>query len=523
MSRRTLPMTAITEILYQWTKGVSKRQIVKQTGISRNTVKKIINQGIEFGLVVGFIDDDKLLSIGADVTYSLKNKGKSEGTSSGSAQQPLIVNHEQLKLWLAEPYMTIRQVLRLLSDLEPPVTISETSLHRYIKRHFPKEKESTVVLHTLPAEQAQVDFGYAGMTYDPALKKTRRTHAFVMTLSYSRLRFVIFVYKQDIETWIHCHVEAFKFFNGVPQTVLLDNLKSGVIKADIYDPTLNISYAECARYYGFVIDPSKVRTPTHKGKVERSIQIIRQQLLAGRTYDSIHKLNEYTLNWCRNIISNEVTRTTGEAPMVRFKRDEQEKLIKLPAVPYEYAIWQTLKVARDQHITFKGSFYSLPIKYVGKTVLLKATQKMIYIHELGKQVKVHPRAHIKGQWQTDINDYSKDARYYLDNTPEICIQRAAKIGSATMSVLRSLLEKPSTSKLRKAQAILRLAQKHSDKRLESACAHALQFGETTFKALQRIIIHKFDESTSLELSTNIDNDNLSKGAFLRDPNEFLIQ
>ncbi len=521
MSRRTLPMTAITEILYQWSKGVSKRQITKLTGISRNTIKKIILRGIELGLKVGSIDNEQLLIISTEISHWIKNKSSIEASSSGSVQQSLLANHEQLKLWLAEPYMTIRQVMRLLSEQEPPAIISETSLHRYVKKHFPKQVESTVVLHTLPGEQVQVDFGYAGMTYDPISKKDKRTHAFVMTLSYSRLRFVTFVYKQDIETWIHCHVEAFKFFKGVPRTVLLDNLKSGVIKADIYDPTINIAYAECARYYGFVIDPSKVRTPTHKGKVERSIQIIRQQILSGRTFESIYKLNDYALNWCEKIISNEITRTTGETPMVRFQRDEQATLIALPAVPYEYALWQELKVARDQHVTFKGSFYSLPIEYVGKTVLLKATQKMIYLHYLGKKIKIHSRANNKGQWQTDVNDYSKNARYYLDNKPDVCMQRASNIGPATASVLHSLLEKPSTSKLRKAQAILRLAQKHSDERLESSCAHALQFGETTVKALQKIITYQLDKSVSCEPSINTEN--LSKGAFLRNPNEFLIQ
>jgi len=81
---------------------------------------------------------------------------------------------------------------------------------------------------------------------------------------------------------INCHIRAFEFFGGCPKTVLLDNLKAGVVKTDLYDPTTNRAYAELERHYGFVADPAKVRTPEHKGKVERSMPTVLQQLVAGR-------------------------------------------------------------------------------------------------------------------------------------------------------------------------------------------------------------------------------------------------
>lgn len=105
-----------------------------------------------------------------------------------------------------------------------------------------------------------------------------------MTLSYSRHKFVRFVFRQDIDTWLDCHERAFAFFGGVPQRIILDNLKSGVIKPDIYDPTLNRAYADMERHFGFVADPARVRTPKHKGKVERAVPIVRKHLLAGRIF-----------------------------------------------------------------------------------------------------------------------------------------------------------------------------------------------------------------------------------------------
>jgi len=510
-------MTEVTEVLYQWTKRVSQRQIVKLTGTSRNTARKIISRAIELGLKPDTTDDNQLLSVSAAITEWLKGNSK---PAPGQAQQQLEAFHEQLKAWLDEPYMTIRQIGRLLAEQNPPAHVSETSLHRYIKKHFPKPIDSTVVLHTQPGEQAQVDFGYAGKLFDPALKKLRRTYAFVMTLSFSRHRFVRFVHKQDIATWIECHVEAFKFFGGVTQSVLLDNLKAGVLKPDIYDPLINRSYAECARYYGFIVDPAKVRTPKHKGKVERSIQIIRQQILAGREFDDLHQLNEYALHWCGHVIAHKVTRTTGETPAVRFERAEQKVLIALPEVPYELAIWQEAKVGRDQHITFQGSFYSLPIEYVGKRVSVRATKHMLTIHAQGRPIKVHQRLNKKGLWSTDFADIGERAKYYLEKTPKFCLDQAKAIGPGTHSVLSQILKHSSTTKLRKAQGILRLADQYSQGRLEEACLYALQFGDTTYDALKKIIVHDLDK-TCQQTNNTMSFDELSDGAFLRNPHEFL--
>ena len=97
--------------------------------------------------------------------------------------------------------------------------------------------------------------------------KNRKLYAFVMTLSHSRYRYVEFAFSQDQVSWAQLHVNAFNFFGGVPSRVILDNLKAGVIKPDIYDPTLNETYSELSRFYGFTIDPTKVFKPEHKRRV----------------------------------------------------------------------------------------------------------------------------------------------------------------------------------------------------------------------------------------------------------------
>jgi transposase len=214
--------------------------------------------------------------------------------------------------------MTVKQMVRLFKEQEVP--ICETSLRRYLKQaQLLSTVKATIPLMTTPGLQAQVDFGYVGKMIDPITLKKRKAYAFVMTLSHSRYRFVRFVFKQDVTTWIDCHVRAFHFYRGVPRTLLVDNLKAGVIQSDIYDPIINRAYGELERYYGFTVDPAKVRIARHKGKVERSIPLVRQQLIAGRNYRDIHHANEQALLWCKDIIATVVTRSTGETPATRFR------------------------------------------------------------------------------------------------------------------------------------------------------------------------------------------------------------
>ena len=185
---------------------------------------------------------------------------------------------------------------------------SPRSLTRYISQYFPKLSSSTVHLETIAGDEGQVDYGYVGML------NNRKIYAFVMTLSHSRYRYVEFVHSQDAVSWAQSHINAFKFFGAVPKSVLLDNLKSGVISADIYDPVINQTYAELERHFGFVADPAKARTPEHKGKVERSVRIVKEQVIAGRKFNDLQGLNSFALNWCKNVIANEVCSTTGRTP-----------------------------------------------------------------------------------------------------------------------------------------------------------------------------------------------------------------
>ena len=271
MSRRSIPMIELNEVIYHWQKGQNISQIARSLGISRPTVRKYLEAAKTGGLSRG--SGDPSSGIPEDVMAAVAKAAKPSSFVAGVVQEVIALHKEQICTWLDEPDMTAKQIWRLLTEQGYPFSYS--SLKRYINKLKPNNsKKVTVRLETSAGDQAQVDFGQVTLTLGD-LK--RRVWAFVMTLSYSRHRYIRFVERQDTNTWLDCHIRAFEFFGACPRTVLLDNLKAGVVKADLYDPTINRAYAELERHYGFVADPAKVRTPEHKGKVERSMPTVRQQ------------------------------------------------------------------------------------------------------------------------------------------------------------------------------------------------------------------------------------------------------
>jgi transposase len=513
MGRRIIFMIEVKEVLYRWCHGVGKKTLAKSLGIARNTIREIINQAI----VSGLTRDSSLEQLDQVVERLQENRNKKKEQPS-SIQLKLVAYHQQMKDWLEIPAMTITQMVRLLA--EQGTTISETSIRTYVRRNFDQTPRSTIHMITAPGRQAQVDFGYMGLMKEPATGKLRKSYAFIMTLSHSRYRFVRFVFHQNIANWIDCHIRAFTFFHGVPHTILIDNLKDGVIKPDIYDPLLNKAYGELEKHYGFIIDTAKVREAKHKGKVERSVAITRQQLIAGREYESINEANQKAVSWCKDEIAQRITRSTGKTPWDLFIREDQPALKPIPSTAYECSVWQRGIVHRDQHVVFAGSFYSLPYQYVGQILDIRATTKIVQFFLEMKLLKTHVIATNKGQWITDQLDYPEGARIFLEQDEQYCLTKGQEVGNATNEFLTLILTPSSLTRRRKAQAVLRLAEKYGTERLESACRRAIAFGNLEYLSLKNILAKDLDK-VPLEATLIPDKTKTEQGAFLRNPKEFV--
>jgi transposase len=521
MARRVIAMIEIREVLYQYHQGQSIKALKRSLGLARNTIRSLILEAKAVGFRRGLTQDE------LDAVLDKLFLERSEVQASGPIQEAISSYHKVIEDWLKHPDMTGKQIRRLLAE-QHNFSVSQRSLYRYLGQNCSeysekKEKKVTVRLSSTPGHQAQVDFGDVGKLYDPLKQQERRAYAFVMTLSHSRYRFVRFVFDQTIETWVDCHRRAFEFFGGIPKTIIIDNLKAGVGKPDVYDPTINLSYADCERHYGFIVDPAKVRTLEHKGRVERSISLPRQQILAGRAFATIEEANAYALRWCRHDIGIEVTSTTGHKPYELFVKEEKPQLLPLPETPFCCPVWQKAKVHRDCHVVFQGSFYSVPHAYVGQTVDLRADAAMVQIYDSSTQkvIKRHIRTKEKGQSVTDIKDYPLAMAEFIQSNAETYTTKAQEIGPYTQSFVKEIVTADSWQQRRKAAAVLRLAETFSTQELESGCRLMQQIHQKDYKTLKTLLTDRQNSYRAVKESAPQSSlRSFIHARFLRDPSEF---
>lgn len=479
MARRNIQMNEVVETIYQWHEGRKIRQISSSLGIDRKTVRKYLGFLNELS-----ISRDNPLPEEQDLIRRLKRLRAQRAATYQAPGIELINRYrDDIKRWFEDPHMTAKQVWRLLKECHH-IKVAYTTVKRYVKKEFPREPLPVIArIETPPGDEAQVDFGYAGLMFDPTTKKNRKAWAFIMTLSFSRHRFVHFVFRQDIPTWLDCHERAFTCFGGVPSRIVLDNLKSGVLKPDIYDPLINYAYADLERHYGFIADPAKRGDAEQKGKVERSVASVKQQLLAGRTFKDIREANERALTWCKEEIGQEIHGTTKRKPYPVFLAEEKKRLKPLPEAHFERPLWKSCTVHPDHHIVFDKSYYSLPTRYIGKKVWVKGTYKTVEVFLDCERIKLHPRATAPGTFTTDQMDYPPGKLAYLMATPTWCRKKAADYGAHTEALMNAVLEEHAMRNLRKAQAILRLAEKYTDI-VEKVAERALSYGNIQYKSLK---------------------------------------
>jgi transposase len=354
--------------------------------------------------------------------------------------------------------------------------------------------EAVVRVEVKPGSEAQVDFGYAGLSLDPRSGALRKTWVFVMLLAFSRHLYAELVFDQRVETWLLCHQHAFACFGGLPTRVVPDNLKAAVVRASFTEPQANRAYRECAEHYGFLIDPNPPHSPHLKGKVEQGgVHYVKRNFLAGRCAadsppQSIDALNAALHTWCVEVAGRRVHGTTKQQPLERFCAVEQAALRALPPTPYVPAVWKRTTVYRDCYVTFQGAYYSAPYRLVGQSVWIRCGARTLELysaqHEL---VATHDRAQGPGERLTHLAHLPPEKVAGLTLSRESCRAQAAAIGPATVALVDALLAHRPEDRLRSAGRLVRLASRSSPARLEQACARAQAFGAVDYPSIKRIL------------------------------------
>lgn len=329
-----------------------------------------------------------------------------------------------------------------------------------------------------------------GLLYDPDVGRNRVVYGFIGTLSWSRYKYVEFVWGQDQNIFVGSHIKMGAFWGGMSQTLVIDCLKSGVIKPSLYDPHLNPLYRSMAEHYGCFVDPARPGRPKDKGKVERVVPPVRdlfRRLKAMNPRLTLAQANTKALYWCRHENGMTPHGTTGEKPWECFQASEADKLLPLPPEEFQLAQWKQVKVHVDQFVQFEKTYYSLAKQYVGQRLWLRADSHYIELYDRDfTLIKTYQRG--AGRRYSDPQDFPENIQAMMNNySVRSLIDKAGHIGPNTARYVETILSPHAMRNLRKAMGIVDLTGTYPADLVEAAARQALAGSAFTRKAFIRLL------------------------------------
>lgn len=354
-----------------------------------------------------------------------------------------------------------------------------------------------IPVDTAPGEVAQVDFGYVGKLFDQHTGRIRKTWVFVMTLGYSRLMFAALTFDQRVDTWLDLHRRAFEFFGAVPRVVVPDNLKAAVIRAafgvsDRHLIGLNRSYCELARFYGFRIDPTPVRAPEKKGKVESSVRYLKRNWLPTCDAEDFTAASGDLRNWLEETANARTHGATHREPREHYETDERSEMLPLPAVRFEPVVWKAVTVHPDSHVEFERRLYSVPWRLLGKRLWLRATSHSVEVYADDTRVATHERR-TEGRRSTNELHLPAGRRDLRHRSEAYWLERADRLGNEVGAYVRAVLESDEVlSRLRDVQAIVTHLEAFPVHRAQAAARRAHAYGNLSYAAIKRILRDALD-------------------------------
>ncbi len=370
---------------------------------------------------------------------------------------------------------------RIYQDLvaEHGFTGSYYSVRRFVRGLEAAQELPFRRLECGPGEEAQVDFGLGAPVVSPDGKR-RRPYVFRIVLSHSRKGYSEAVYRQTTDNFLRCLEGAFWHFGGVPQRLVLDNLRAAVKRADWFDPELNPKVLSFARHYGTAFLPTRPYTPRHKGKVERGIDYVQENALKGRDFGSLHG-------------------TTRRQVGAHFAAAERAALQPLPAQRFPDFREARRVVHRDGHVEVERAYYSVPPEYLGRRVWARWDGRLVRVfNERLEQIALHVR-HEPGRFSTQSQHIAGPKISGVERGAAWLLGQVRRLGPCSLRWAEAMLRARGVEGARVLQGLLNLAHRHPGDAIERACDVALSYGAYRLRTLRALIERQAPRQESLPL------------------------
>jgi transposase len=342
--------------------------------------------------------------------------------------------------------------------------------------------EAHPVIVTAPGEEGQVDYGDGPMVRHPDTGKYRRTRLFVFTLGYSRKSVRLLIFQSSTRRWAELHEETFRRLGGAVRVVVLDNLREGVLKPDIYDPTLNPLYRDVLTHYGAVALPCRVADPDRKGKVESAIAHT-QGALRGLRFETLAEAQAYLDRWDARWADTRIHGTTKRQVAAMFA-DERPALLPLPLEPVRYYQFGTRTVHLDGCVEVEYAYYAPPPGWLGRDVAVQWDDLHVrLLHPTtGELLREHRR---QAPGRHAIHPADRPTR--TPPTTLTLLAQAARAGSHVGTLCEAIQRRDGPTGVRRILGVLSLVKKHGAAAVDDACAAALELQVADYRFVRRYL------------------------------------
>ena len=500
MPAERVAMRQAREIIHlKFSACVPTREIARRLGIAASTVRETLRRLESTGLNWPLPDD---MTDGKLETALYTNRGTKQGhRRHAEPDWPMV--HRELK----RKHVT----LLIVWDEYIAENPGGYSYSRFCELYRAFESRLPVTMRQTHAAGERLFVDYAGdgvpVVVDRLTGEIRKGQIFVAVLGASSFTYARATWTQTLVDWIDVHVQAFGAIGGAPHLLVPDNTKAAVVKACLYDPLVNRTYADMAAHYGTAILPARPRRPRDKAKVEQAVLIVERWLLGRlrhRTFYSLAEVNAAIGELLKLLNEERPIRRLGVTRRQLLEEVDRPALKPLPVEPYVFCEWRACRVGIDYHVEADAHYYSVPHRFARADVDVRLTARTVEVFLKGDRIAAHMRMSGNRKHTTVAEHMPSSHRRYKDWTIDRIRADAHLIGPATAALCELILEQRHHPEqgFRACLGIVRLTGPYGVERVEAAAERAIEIGARTYGSVRSILDNKLDRRPAQKRATD---------------------
>jgi len=499
MAGKPKDMSIIKQIYRLHIAGKAKKAIARELGVSKNTVKSYLS---------------KLEAHPESATALLKAEdpvleGKLHPGNPSYKEERYGALKDNFPYYAKElgRVGVTKDLLWQEYKQKHPDGYGRSQFTHHLSKYLKTQKPSMVLTH-LPADKLYIDFAGKKLSYiNPDTGEVISCQVFVACLPYSDFCFAMAVHSQSIADFIDALTNCLEHIGGVPATLVPDNLKAAIIKANNYEPTVNKVLNDFADHYQTTVTPARARKPKDKALVENQVKIIYNRVYArlrDQQFFSLHDLNQAI--FARVLVHNQTRMQQKDyCREERFLSSEKNLLKGLPSDIFQIKYYKTAKVAQNNHVYLSTDkhYYSVPYIHIGAQTKVIFTSSLVKIYVSGQLVATHFRRTTYG-YSTTKNHLCSQHRHYLDRSPSYYLSLAKNKGSQLHRFFELLFAQQGRypeQLYRSCEGLLNLARKTNTGDFDKALLKAIDNQKYSYQFVKNILEHKtyLDDEPILDL------------------------